>query len=185
MKILIINNSNKYDIEIESILNDYFVYLNNFCAIIPRYEIMMASDELRKEVVKMNAESQNITQTFIEYFQNNAYLELKGELAKHFKVEELSQSKTIILSKDSKISYPWGEANSFLAVIKNITKYNIWHEFSHTFGLDDHYYQENKKEKSICTLENCIMRYGKSSLEFCESGKLELRRLVNEIVNIA
>lgn len=166
-------------------MNDYFNYLHNICESIPTYELLVASEELKKEVRDMNEKAHYFTPVFQDYFMHNACIELKGELAKYFSKEDLSQSRTIILSEELKIKHLWGEANNYLAIIKYISKSNIWHEFSHTIGLDDHYdLKSNNRAKSYCDLETCLMRYGNSTFEFCEKGKQEIRRLINKIVNI-
>jgi hypothetical protein len=53
---------------------------------------------------------------------------------------------------------------------------NQLHESLHFLGVDDCYQEENTSHpKDSCNLENCVMRFGKVSLEVCEDVKRQLR----------
>lgn len=83
-------------------------------------------------------------------------------------------AKVVLIGSKLKTVYPWGDAyGTDITIVKNPIKYNIWHEISHLFGVDDHY-DSDYSPKDSCKSDKCIMRYGIKGGKLCSKALDEM-----------
>lgn len=173
MDLLVVNNSTIKDQEIENWINELFEKYKKICDCVPPYQIIFCQGDLKEKINRINKGDNNLVALIQNYVSEFLYQETNNELIKYIERSNSHNLKIIVLMECANISHPWGEANNFIEVIKHISKFNLWHEFSHFFGADDHY-GSNQKVKDICRNEKCIMVYGNEYEVFCEKSQEEI-----------
>lgn len=176
MEILVVNNSNKMDIEIQSWIEELFEKCMEICERRILYQVNFAGKSLRDSVNEMNENSQGLINSFEKYLFNDP---MDKEFLKYRDCLDYTNLRVLILMDSAKITHKWGQADEFMAVVKHISKSNLWHEMSHLFKVDDHYIN-SKIRKKFCENANCIMGYGQESEVFCDYAKEEIRRFFTE-----
>ena len=172
MEILVINNTNKKDIEIETWIDELFEKYMEICEIRILYQVSLAEKSLKDRVNEINENSEDLINSFERYVCNNPK---DKEFLKYRDTLDYSDLKILILMDSARISNKWGEANEYIDVIKHISKSNLWHEISHHFKVDD-YYINSEIKKEFCDNKDCLMGYGQETEIFCEYAKEEIRR---------
>ncbi len=128
-----------------------------------------------------------IVKDYIDNIKSSSPL-LKNEdflifIGEHFKEGDA----VVILGEELIIQNAWGDELSgpiSVAIIRRITKKNIWHEIAHLLGAGDHYEEDSYKKKDICTEKDCIMQYGKDgdNTTFCSEAIKEIKqKLINTL----
>lgn len=171
MKILVVNNTDIKDIEIETWIDDLFEKYMEICEKRILYQVNFAGKSLKDRVNEINEDCHRLFDSVLTYLcshEDNEFLECANSL-------DYSDVKIVILMDSAKTLHQWGESNDFIAVIKHISKPNLWHEMSHLFSVDDHYINP-KVRKDFCEDKNCLMAYGNETEIFCEYAKEEIKR---------
>ncbi len=175
MEILVFNNTDIKDIEVGTWIDELFEKYMEICGKRILYQVNFAGKSLKDWVNETNKGCNRLIDSVLMDLCEPKTKEFLGYEDSY----DYSDMKIVILMESAKTLHLWGEANNFIAILKHISKSNLWHEISHLFSVEDHYTRSGIG-KSYCKDENCLMAYGNETEVFCEYAKEEIRKYFRE-----
>lgn len=166
----VLNYSKLNDEEIEGYISSFIKYLKEH-GIKNGFQINHCGELLKKRFQEyINIDNVALIDNQKLILELNCYL---GELSNYINTQNY---KFIFIGEQLNIQNEWGEANNWIAVIKELKEKVIWHEIAHLLGANDHYHTETHATLDICSNpSHCIMTFGMQNGELCSESLQEIR----------
>ena len=167
----VLNYSKLNDEEIEGCISNFIKYLKEQ-GIKNNIKIEHSGESLKSRFQKFIDDDKDCVLFENPHFELevNRYL---GEISNYINIQNY---KFIFIGERLNTQNEWGEANEWIAVIRNLEEKVIWHEIAHILGARDHYNSDTHETLDICSdPSHCIMTFGKIKGELCSESIREIR----------